>query len=123
MPLLDGQQPRGEESVSVLMIMAGMHAGGPGQVLMAITQHRKLPVEPGGNPPALLVEQEITRPDIAVDERDMIERRRIRVQTARGAVDQRQLLRSVLIPHAPPPRDLSHDARVGTNLGRLTPIQ
>src|SRR3546814_3806920 len=47
MQLLDRQQPRGEESFSVLMIMAEMHAGGPGQVLMAITQHRKLPVEPG----------------------------------------------------------------------------
>src|SRR3546814_5124983 len=53
-----------------------------GQVLMAITQHRKLPVE-----------QEITRPEIAVDERDMIEQRRIRVQPARGDVDQRQFLR------------------------------
>src|SRR3546814_8323100 len=48
-----------------------------------------------------------------------IERRRIRVQPARGDVDQRQFLRPVLIPHAPPPRDLSQDARVGTNLGRL----
>src|SRR3546814_2470449 len=86
MQLLDRQQPRGEESFSVLMIMAEMHAGGPGQVLMAITQHRKLPVEPGGNPPALLVEQEITRPEIDVDERDMIERRRIRVPPARGDV-------------------------------------
>src|SRR3546814_15201266 len=83
-----------------------------GQVLMAITQHRKLPVE-----------QEITRPEIAVDERDMIEQRRIRVQPARGDVDQRQFLRPVLIPHAPPPRDLSQDARVGTNLGRLQALQ
>src|SRR3546814_20090984 len=71
MQLLDRQQPRGEESFSVLMIMAEMHAGGPGQVLMAITQHRKLPVEPGGNPPAPLVEPEITRPAIAVTQRDM----------------------------------------------------
>src|SRR3546814_16652710 len=112
MQLLDRQQPRGEESVSVLMIMAEMHAGGPGQVLMAITQHRKLPVEPGGNPQALLVEQEITRPEIAVDERDMIERRRIRVQPARGAVHQRKFLRPVLIPPAPPPRHLSQAAPV-----------
>src|SRR3546814_12453508 len=105
MQLLDRQQPRGEESFSVLMIMAEMHAGGPGQVLMAITPHRKLPVEPGGTPPALLVEQEITRPEIAVDERDMIERRPLRVNPARGDVGKRQVLPPVLIPPAPPPID------------------
>src|SRR3546814_9679293 len=61
----------------------------PGEILMAVAQQRQFPVEPAGDLRGLLVEQEIPAAAIAVDDRVMIERRRILDQPLIGKLDER----------------------------------
>ena len=73
---------------------------------MALAQVGALPVQPGLDLAVALAEQEVAAPVIAVDEADMVDRRKVAFQPVGGHLHERNVLAPVLLPDAPCPVEL-----------------